>query len=746
MNDCEEATPTVVEGRSPMATEGAVRQRSENARTARWIAVGSVLAFMVATAAPADPSAAQLRSPESHDPRVTRGGIKVPGRVVDADTQNPVPGAKITFSRVDLAPVPGSPAPDWVGDTVVMSDAQGQFSLDVPQDQLADHRVGVHVSIRHNDFIALSTQSGLPVTLSSVLMSWQDDEPYHFKTIQLQCGVQYSGQLVDATRKPAGGVRYRWANRFDPRSALQQLALDTIGETDTDGRFRFRANQSNFLQMTFEPEHSATVMRNWNARGGAEETIVPADLGTVALESRPPVRGRALDLAGKPIPGLKVRLNAGARLHQPAITNAAGEFEIPAPLPGVWEVAAESQFPVYGLSSGAVDELLPENVPIVGSARVKCETGKEPEVVELREVRSVTFGVHAVDSRRRPVPGREFSLWGQLANQRKPAPDSPPLQRNSPDFALYSPYNWGSRAATDARGQARFRVPAKLYNATVLASNLETETAYALRVQKQGPWYSFGARQLGDIEHGHEGIELVVYQPAIAFVTIKTDDGNLVLDGRANAISYAGSEANWVNSRLDTPWRGRLYPLLPDREYDLIASASGYFHNTVERRRFDEGSVVEITLVVRKEPKALAPGDLAPVFAVRTLDGVPLAQPDLLGKYVLLHLWQPEHHQEVLQTAGLRRAFDRFGKNANFTMLSLGVANDLDAARKTALEQNLKWPHALLPYRWNDPIWLNYRNQSNTGSVLIGPDGRVIATNLSGDNVVDAVAKALGAK
>jgi hypothetical protein len=58
----------------------------------------------------------------------------------------------------------------------------------------------------------------------------------------------------------------------------------------------------------------------------------------------------------------------------------------------------------------------------------------------------------------------------------------------------------------------------------------------------------------------------------------------------------------------------------------------------------------------------------------------------------------------------------------------------------------LTWPQVMLRDRGDDPIGLDYQNRYPFKSFLIGPDGMLIARDLTGDAVKKAVAEVLGRK
>jgi hypothetical protein len=61
-------------------------------------------------------------------------------------------------------------------------------------------------------------------------------------------------------------------------------------------------------------------------------------------------------------------------------------------------------------------------------------------------------------------------------------------------------------------------------------------------------------------------------------------------------------------------------------------------------------------------------------------------------------------------------------------------------------EKGLSWPQVILRDHVADSILLEYDAGEVPKTFLIGPDGKLVAKELAGEGVVDAIAKALGRK
>jgi hypothetical protein len=183
--------------------------------------------------------------------------------------------------------------------------------------------------------------------------------------------------------------------------------------------------------------------------------------------------------------------------------------------------------------------------------------------------------------------------------------------------------------------------------------------------------------------------------------------------------------------------------LNPDHEYAFFARATGYVPLRIEHRSVHEGNLAELTLVLRKAAPPPAVGAPAPPFSVKLTDGRGLSLGDLRGKYVLVHFWFPVFPPELDLIGPVRAVHDRFGKDDRLVMLGLCLAHYPEGAARVIRAQRITWPQAVLRDALNDPIAQDY---PQTGAVLIGPDGKVVARDLTGDKIGEAVDRALGGR
>ena len=139
----------------------------------------------------------------------------------------------------------------------------------------------------------------------------------------------------------------------------------------------------------------------------------------------------------------------------------------------------------------------------------------------------------------------------------------------------------------------------------------------------------------------------------------------------------------------------------------------------------------------------LKAGDVAPDFSVKTLDGRPLKLSDFRGKYVLLDFWATWCGPCVGEMPNLKATYDTFGKDARLVMISLSLDPDRASPEKFVKDNGIGWTQVFLGEWSKDLITLSYGVFAIPKIFLIGPDGKVLAADLRGPKIKEAVAASL---
>jgi thiol-disulfide isomerase/thioredoxin len=136
-------------------------------------------------------------------------------------------------------------------------------------------------------------------------------------------------------------------------------------------------------------------------------------------------------------------------------------------------------------------------------------------------------------------------------------------------------------------------------------------------------------------------------------------------------------------------------------------------------------------------------GDVAPDFSATSLDGKPLKLSALGGRFVLLDFWATWCGPCVAETPNLKQTYDAFGSDGRLVMISLSLDADPAEPKKFARNEGMAWTQGFLGDWSNDKVTQDYGVYGIPAILLIGPDGKVLATDLRGSNIKEAVALAL---
>ena len=140
-------------------------------------------------------------------------------------------------------------------------------------------------------------------------------------------------------------------------------------------------------------------------------------------------------------------------------------------------------------------------------------------------------------------------------------------------------------------------------------------------------------------------------------------------------------------------------------------------------------------------PDAGAP---APPIEATTLDGKPLTLADFKGKYVLLDFWATWCGPCLGEIPQLQAVHEAFGKDDRFAILSLSVDEGIDEPKAFQEARKLPWAQGFLGVGIHGPQPGRFGVKAIPAFVLVGPDGKIVARGMRGEEIKKAVAKALG--
>jgi peroxiredoxin len=137
-----------------------------------------------------------------------------------------------------------------------------------------------------------------------------------------------------------------------------------------------------------------------------------------------------------------------------------------------------------------------------------------------------------------------------------------------------------------------------------------------------------------------------------------------------------------------------------------------------------------------KSLKLTAIGAEAPNFTQQTPDGKQVSLADYRGKYVLVDFWASWCGPCRQENPAVIKAYNAYkGRKFDILSVSLDKEDGRDKWLKAIQDDQLTWTQVSDLHGWQNEVAKRYGVQSIPQNFLIDPTGKIVATNLHGDEL-----------
>lgn len=132
----------------------------------------------------------------------------------------------------------------------------------------------------------------------------------------------------------------------------------------------------------------------------------------------------------------------------------------------------------------------------------------------------------------------------------------------------------------------------------------------------------------------------------------------------------------------------------------------------------------------------------APDLTMTGIDGQPLSISSFKGKYLLVDFWASWCAPCRQENPNVVAAYNRF-KNKNFTILGVSLDEEKSAWQQAVTHDGLAWNHMSDLKQWESDAVKAYGFEGIPFNVLIDPQGKIIASGLRGEELMNKLKEVL---
>lgn len=145
-------------------------------------------------------------------------------------------------------------------------------------------------------------------------------------------------------------------------------------------------------------------------------------------------------------------------------------------------------------------------------------------------------------------------------------------------------------------------------------------------------------------------------------------------------------------------------------------------------RQSPEGKKIEAKLAVLKRS---AIGQQMPDFSQHNMDGKPVKFSDFRGKYVLVDFWASWCKPCRAENPNVLKAYEQYN-DKGFTVLGISLDDKAESWKKAVMDDKMPWAQVSDLKGFKNEVSSYYGIQSIPSTLLINPEGIIIAKDLRG--------------
>jgi beta-lactamase regulating signal transducer with metallopeptidase domain/protocatechuate 3,4-dioxygenase beta subunit len=508
------------------------------------------------------------------------------GRVFDKDTGKSIAGAIVTVRRSLLGDPQLKDANPIVEETKHKTDADGKYRFTIPPEQTSKRYLYIELDVEHPDY---APRAHFGYALSMIRKNEKLGSRPFFENVEMRPGKAITGTLRTPDGQAAAGVKVQAYSVTNNRQDRFEYGSFTDCRTDANGQFRLVVTTPGAAVVWLLPEDFVpSTHRVPDAKRG--------DLGTFTLGPGISIKGKVLDVRGKPLAGVNVnaeRRDRGEELqdlmvadmiNRSAVTNEQGEFTMKPLPPGEYDIQPSDH---ARDGSGPRDKR--HEIPGVFLRQRVALKGDTPPL-EVRAVPHVVIEAQYYDSKGKKSRGHAGHIFGQLDKT-----------------------YWFGQTKVDADGKMTAIVPHGLENVRL---SLMTNEHGALRFRrtKNEPFGAGREVNLGTLNDDVRDIEIVHYKAPILVIDAVDSEKRQIKGFKAQVVYAEGKNKLKAGESFVNGVKGDVYlekqedgrwhssQLLPDEALTITASAENYLPKSLQLS-LPEGEVREVQLVLEKAPE-----------------------------------------------------------------------------------------------------------------------------------------------